>query len=123
MRRDSIDFHRLECGEDTMHTRLVNWALYVQVRGVRWQSPIWRLGKSNGRQWHEPRLKAIADALDGHKIEKAVAQLPAPHRDALRWFYVYRTHPTKARKALGVTEEGLSQLVRDGRTMLRNRGV
>lgn len=122
MKRDCIDFFAVEEPHLVMHDRLSNWARYVQVRGVHWQAPIWRLGKSNGRQWHEPEAKPLVDTLDGHAIEKAVGLLPIPHRDALRWFYVTKTGPARIRRLLGVNDVGLMRLCKDGRVMLINRG-
>lgn len=123
MQRDYIDFHIVPDGQLAMHDRLLNWSRWVRVNAPRWQAPIWRLGKSSARQWSEPPIADAVDTLDGHAVEKAVAALPAPHRDAIRWHYVFRTTPSHARRVLGVTNEGLQRLVVDGRSMLSNRGV
>ncbi|MEJ7932565.1 hypothetical protein WG922_21525 [Ramlibacter sp. AN1015] len=124
MRRDDfIDFHYVEPQQLAMHDRLLNWARYVRVKPILWQAPIWRLGKSKGRQWHEPTIAEPTDTLDGHAIEKAVAALPELHREAIRWHYVWRTTPAHARRVLGVTNEGLQRLVVDGRSMLTNRRI
>lgn len=126
MRRDDfVDFFLIDAPHLAIHDRLCNWARCVSVPrgGARWQSPIWKLGKSNGRQWHEPEMREPLDTLDGHVLEKAVAALPPPHRDALRWSYVVKDSPNKARRRMGVTERELAQLVAHGRMMLVNRGV
>lgn len=60
--------------------------------------------------------------LDAQAMEKTVAALPEKHRTAIRWHYVYPVQPFKVQKALGVTEQGLYGLVRDGRQMLMNKG-
>jgi hypothetical protein len=119
--RDYIDFHAVPDSQLAMHDRLLNWARWVRVSAPFWQAPIWRLGKSNSRQWHNPELREETDILDGQAMEKAVFALPDKHRDAVRWHYVHRTSPTQARKHLGVTNEGLQRLVIDGRSMLINR--
>ena len=121
MQRDYIDFHAVPDHQLGMHDRLLNWSRWVRVTVPGWQASIWRLGKSNTRQWHEPEMREETDILDGMAMEKAVFALPDKHRDAIRWHYVYRTSPTAARKHLGVTNEGLQRLVVDGRTMLINR--
>jgi DNA-directed RNA polymerase specialized sigma24 family protein len=121
MQRDYIDFHYVEPEQLGIHGRLLNWARYVRVQAPHWQAPIWRLGKSNSRQWHSPEAREDTDILDGHAMEKAVAALPEAHRDAIRWCYVWRTTPAQARRRLGVTSQGLQRLVCDGRTMLTNR--
>src|SRR5688572_19840232 len=114
MRRDNIDFFLVPETQMAIHLRLENWARYVAVRFPHWVSPMWRQGKSNGRQWHVPEPRPEVNTLDGHAIEKAVAALPWAHRDALRWAYVHRTNPSKPRRALGVTDNGLMELVRSG---------
>ena len=121
MKRENIDFFLIQESHQPIHARLENWQRYVQVRKPHWTSPMWRQGKSNGRQWHTPEVKPEVDTLDGHAIEKAVSSLPWAHRDALRWYYVHRTNPSRPRRALGVTDGGLMELVRAGRQMLINR--
>ena len=122
MIREYIDFHYVEPHQLAMHDRLLNWARYVRVRQIVWkQASIWRMGKSNTRQWHSPEPREETDTLDGHAIEKAVSALPDKHRDAIRWHYIWRTTPAHARQALGVTSDTLCRLVIDGRSMLINR--
>lgn len=116
-----IDFHIVPEHQLPMHERLLNWARWVRVAHPRWQSPIWRLGKSNSRQWHTPEVREETDILDAQRMEKAVGRLPEKHRAAVRWHYVFRTTPIQARRMLGVTNEGLQRLVIDGRTILGNR--
>lgn len=124
MKREDIDFHLVRDVNLPIHERLMNWARHVSVGRVHWQGPIWRLGKSNGRQWHQPAIQVPVDSLDGHRIEKAVSHLPEPHRDAIRWAYCFRhIQPFKVRRSLGVTERGLAMLIEDARSILRNRGV
>ncbi len=119
----AVDFFRIPGDQQAIHERLENWGRYVAVKRQYWVSPMWRQGRSGGRQWHVPELAQVVDTLDGHKIEKGVGMLPEPHREALRWSYVYKTHPSRPRRALGVTEGGLMRLISDGRRMLINRGV
>lgn len=121
MQRDFVDFHFVAPEQILMHDRLLNWSRWVRVTAPRWQASIWRMGKSNTRQWHAPEVREETDILDAQAMEKAVAKLPDKHRDAIRWSYVYRTTPMQARKRLGVTNEGLQRLVVDARTMLQNR--
>lgn len=123
MRRDFIDFHLVPHEQLVMHGRLLNWARYVKHKFPVHIAPIWRLGKSNARQWEAPEPEVPVDTLDGHAIEKAVCQLPEKHRMALKWHYVLRTDPAHARKILGLTNDGLQRHVNDARTMLHNRGV
>jgi hypothetical protein len=125
MKRDPlVDFFLVESHQLVIHARLNNWAAYVRDRPSRFVSPIWKLGKSGGRQWHEPKHGIPIDALDGHEVEKAMRHLPEKHRESLQWAYIYSFIPVhKVRKYFGVTEEGLMLLISQGRQMLVNRGV
>lgn len=123
MKRDSIDFFLVAPNQLEIHERLLNWARWVSVGRAPYQAPMWRQGKSSGRQWHVPVVRETVNTLDGLALEKAVGALPVPHREAIRWCYVYQTSPMQARRKLGVTAEGLMRLISDARLMLRNRGV
>ena len=108
MKRDFIDLHYIEPHQVAIHERLLNWERYVSVGKGRSQAPIWRLGKSNTRQWHVPEMRQETDSLDGMRLEKAISQMPEPYRGVLRWYYVWRTEPSKARRQFGLTMEGLT---------------
>jgi hypothetical protein len=123
MKREDIDFFVVEDHHLVIHERLNNWARYVKPGLPVAQAPIWRLGKSNTRQWHEPQGREEVNTIDGQRLEIAVRLLPVPHRDALRWMYVWRSHPAHARKVLKATNADVMRLVRDARSMLMNRGV
>jgi len=122
MKCESIDIFMVDERHAVIHYRLENWARWVKP-GIRgWpEASLWRMGKSNARQWHSPILNPTVDQLDGARMESAVRQLPQKNRDAIRWWYVYRYDAMKARRRLGQTLDGLMLLVRDGRTMLDNR--
>ena len=123
MKVQAIDFHYVEARHHAIDQRLREWARYVAVRQPSWVHPMWRKGRSNGRQWEAPVIRDEINILRAHETEKAVSALPDMHRSAIRWCYVYRTSPAKVIRDLGTTYEKLDQLVRDGRTMLINRGV
>lgn len=124
MRRDETDFFYVADGQLAIHNRLENWARYVDAKGITWQQgPIWKLGRSNRRQWDVPELRPPVDTLDGGKLEIAVRALPDPHMCALRWCYVYRGGALHAARRIGTTRAGLYELVRTGRQMLINRRV
>jgi DNA-directed RNA polymerase specialized sigma24 family protein len=116
-----IDFHAVEPGHLAIHDRLGNWSRWVQVRRMHWMSPIFKMGKSNGRQWDVPDLQPAMDPLDGLAIEKLVSALPVKHRAAIRWSYVYKWSPIQEARSLAVSMDGLEALVRTGRIMLTNR--
>lgn len=117
------DFHYVPSEHKAIDARLCNWADYVRVKFPSWVSPIWKLGKSNGRQWHAPEFRAACDVLDGNRLEIAVRALPEIHRDVIRWAYVHRYAEQRFRKQHGLTRDGLAQLLKDGRQMLINRRV
>lgn len=119
--RTHVDFHSVDVEHVEIDRRLRNWASWVQVRGMHWMSPIWKLGKSNGRQWDAPDHRPAVDTLDAVAIEKHVSALPEKQRAAIRWAYVYRHSPSKEARALAVSMEGLQALCRSGRVMLINR--
>ena len=124
MKRDAIDFVDFNCIEDdVMHARLINWARYVRDRPNMWPiQPMFRNVKTS-RQWDiAPHIRVGIDELDGLQVEKTIRTLPDKSRDALRWYYVYSSITLlKMRRYLGLTNEGLNQALRDGRTMLRNK--
>ena len=117
------DFHFIPDEQKAIDARLENWASWVRVKSPSWVSPIWKLGKSNGRQWAQPEFRPECDTLDGMVMEKAVYMLPHIHRDSLRWFYVYCYGEQKFRREAGLTRDGLVQVLKDARQMLINRRV
>lgn len=120
MKTNSVDYFRVESHHEAIHDRLTNWASWVTVRQPSWVSPIWKLGKSNGRQWHTPEHRQSCDILDAQVMEKAVYRLPIKYRAAIRWCYVWRYGELKFRREHGLTPDGLMRLLVDGRSMLMN---
>jgi len=121
MKTKTVDFHHVEEHHKDMDKRLHNWARWVKHRAPSWVSPMFRQARSNAWQWHTPEVRETCDVLDAQKLEKEIGKLPAKHREAIRWHYVFPVAPYKMQKALGVTERGLFDLVRDWRQMLSNR--
>ena len=122
MKRDAIDFHVIPDGQQAIHARLENWARWVTVRHHGWATaPMFRMYQSKARQWHAPDIQEPIDTLDAALLEKAVSALPEKHREAVRWWYVYRRDPVAMARNLGVSKQGLADLVEAGRTLLANR--
>lgn len=121
--KPQIDFHAVEAKHAQIDARLRNWAEWVRPRRPSWISPMFRMARSNSRQWHSPEVGVQIDSLDAQAMEKAVFGLPPPHRDAVRWSYVICCRPAIACRALAVSMDGLHLLVRDGRQMLHNRSA
>ena len=82
---------------------------------------MWRNSRTS-RQWEvSPYIGVPVNTLDAVLVEKAVYALPEKHREAVRWWYVYRRDPVAMARNLGVSKQGLADLVEAGRTMLKNR--
>jgi hypothetical protein len=120
MKTKSVDFHHVEDKHGAIHGRLLNWALWLRPHTVGSITPMFRQAKSNAWQWHTPELRETCDTLDAMRLEKAMRYLPKKNRAAIKWCYIERKEPFKMRKVLGVTDQGLFDLVSDGRTMLCN---
>ncbi len=120
----TVDFFFVEPKHYGIHERLENWARWCEGRRHGWMaSPMFRLPRSNSRQWHAPELRSKLNELDGQALEKAVYALPELNRDALRWNYVGRSSPAPICRMLGTNYAGLAIYIRDGRQMLINRGA
>jgi DNA-directed RNA polymerase specialized sigma24 family protein len=120
-RDDFVDFFAVEAHQTAIHKRLENWAQWCFSRGGSSASPMFRLYQTPDHWSREVGIPV--DYQDAAKIAKGVAMLPQMHREALQWNYVTGGSPSKARRQLGVTSDGLMKLIRDGRQMLLNRGV
>lgn len=124
MKRDAIDMHAVPEHQRYIHERLVNWARWVEVRPHYAISPMFKIMgyRSNSRQWHAPELRPTIDLLDALKLEKTMRHLPEKNRAALQWHYLYPfILPWRACRFLGVSQEGLRQLVVNARQMVSNK--
>jgi len=120
--RDFVDFNHVSDDHKAIHERLENWRRWVTVRPHGWQTaPMFRMYQSKARQWEAPVIQRPINTLDAMLLEKAVFQLPEKQRDAIRWSYVYCGNPAGMAQRLGVSKQGLADLVASGRTMLVNR--
>jgi len=118
-----VDYNHVQDRHQAIHARLENWRRWVIVRPHGWQvAPMFRMYQSKARQWEaSPRIGTPVDTLDAVLVEKAIYALPEKHREAVRWWYVYRRDPVAMARSLGVSKQGLADLVEAGRTMLNNR--
>lgn len=120
--KETVDYCYVNPEHEAIHARLENWARWVRVRPNGWQThPMFRMYQSKARQWEAPVIQNPVDTLDAVLVEKAVALLPVKHREAIRWSYVYGRDPVAMARTLGVSKQGLADLVDAGRTILRNR--
>mgnify|MGYP006393552631 FL=1 len=118
----TVDYNYVKPEHEAVHERLSNWARWVRVRPHGWQTaPMFRMYQSRARQWEAPVIQNPVDTLDAVLVEKAVSALPEKHRAAVRWSYVHCGNPVGMARTLGVSKQGLADLVGSGRTMLKNR--
>ena len=117
----SVDFDRVPDTHEAMHKRLQNWAQWVRPRDSSAKNvhPMWRQFVAS-RVWDDRTVRSSLDTLDALAIEKAVSALPEKQRFAVRWRYVYSGHPGRAARFVGVTQQGLADLILDGTQMLIN---
>ena len=123
MKRDSIDFHQVPQHQREMDNRLANWARWCMGSYRPETNALARLlAPTAASRGHYILTGAPpVDTKDAGKIAKGVAELPEKHRLAVSWHYIRPVNPSRARKQLGVTLDGLQRLVIDGRQMLINR--
>lgn len=113
-----IDFFNIPPHQEAIHDRLENWARWVKPGQGAAVCPMFRMAKSNSRQWHSPEIRPTCNTLDAVEVEKSIRKLPKPHMTALRWYYVHRTGERKARQELSITRQALHELVIEARGML-----
>ena len=118
-----IDLNHIPARHDAINLRLEEWARWVRVKPAAWaMQPMFRMYRAP-KQWESDLHVPIAiNSLDAHEMERAVSFLPDKNRTAIRWSYVFPNIPVNVvRQELGVTREGLAELMNDGRSMLINR--
>lgn len=119
---ETVDYNHVAAHHEAIHARLVNWERWVRVRPQGWFThPMFRHFRAS-KQWEaSPHISTLVNTIDAALMEKAVYALPEKHREAVRWWYVYRRDPVAMARNLGVSKQGLADLVDSGRTMLNNR--
>lgn len=126
--RQYVDFNVIPEAHGEIHGRLLNWASWCRPRhdsGYGDTSPMFRMYRSTARARREygATTHVSVNKIEAQAMEKAVQALPQKHRAAIRWSYVDRKHPAAEAAGLGVSLQGLADLVRDARQMLVNRGA
>jgi hypothetical protein len=120
MKRDDVDLFLVPDRQVPTHIRLENWAMWVRPYYPAGICPMFRMAKSNSRQWHVPELRPTCDTKDAMLVEKTIRKLPEKHLAVIRWYYVTRTPELRIRKALGLTKQDLNAMVIDARQMVGN---
>lgn len=102
-----------------IHSRLVNWARWGATRRYSAVCPMFRLVRHPRREVSE--VREAVDTLDALRVEKAVAQLPEPYAQALRWWYVRQSPLASFRREMGLSQQGVWLLCNKARSMLQSR--
>lgn len=123
MAREYVDFGTVPERQAAMHERLRNWATWVRPRQHAVVHPMFRGYRPSGI-WGGFGASQQCDQLDAQRMEKAVVQLPAEHRSAIQWWYVFSiVAPMRVARSIGCSLPTLARYVVDGRTMLINRSI
>lgn len=113
-----VDLNHIPNDQKAIHDRLVNWARWAKPRQSFKTSPMFRWVKPS-QQWEwVPTQSRPVDTADAQAMEQEVRQLPPQQRAALIWFYINPGSPKHTARKMGVTVEGLSALVNQGRMLL-----
>ena len=120
--QETVDYNHVPEHHQAIHERLDNWARWVKVRPHGWAThPMWRQSLTS-KQWDTvANISMPVNTLDAVLVEKAVSALPEKHRAAVRWSYVHAGNPVAMARTLGVSKQGLADLVDAGRSMLKNK--
>ena len=121
MKRDAVDFHRIDPAHTKIDARLWNWKLWCNGNPRSIIQPMFMLYRADD---YERELSGVViDRLDAQKMQNGVSALPDNHRAAITWHYVAPCSPMRIARALGETLQGLGALVTSGRQMLINRRI
>jgi DNA-directed RNA polymerase specialized sigma24 family protein len=120
MEMKTTDFNHIEPHQAAIHERLLNWSRWVSVRPHSRVHPMFAKYRP-AQHWDPKEMREACDTLDAQALEKVIGGLPPDHAFALRWCYVWRMSVGDARRAIGVSTEGLHRYLRDGRQFVINR--
>ena len=101
--------------QKAIHQRLDNWARWVKPGRGCAVSPMFRMAKSNSRQWHMPEIRPTCDTRDAQHIERVIRKLPETHALLIRWWYVWQYPELKIRRQLNVSRDQLLKSVIEAR--------
>lgn len=124
MRREpDVDFHAVPDAHLGIHAKLEQWARWVRVRPQGWQvAPMFRQYRSHSWQWESPQPRPTVNIPEALAMEEAVRWLIPAQRDAIRWVYVACDSPVRMARQLGVSKQGLLELITAGRAELLRKG-
>lgn len=118
MKRD-VDFAHVPSHQHEVDERLINWARWCRPNHRASVLPMFRLYKPY--LYPERGASSPIDSKEAVEVQKCMAYLPEKHRYAVGWCYVIRSNPARAARDLGVSTQGLMDLINQGRDMVKNR--
>lgn len=118
-----IDYNAVAPRHTEVNQRLNDWARWVRDKPAGANvSPMFRMYRSKRQYDTEPHIPVPLITEECLEVERAVSGTPEPYRTALRWYYVWPWVPNnKVRQHLGMTRQGLFDLITSGRDMVQNR--
>jgi DNA-directed RNA polymerase specialized sigma24 family protein len=118
----AIDFHAVLPQHYKIDGRLRNWGIWCNSTAAASSAPMFRLAAPTVSARRERQSNSTnVDRSDAVRIALAVTALPEKHAAALNWCYVKPVGPQRAASSIGVSVEGLAELLTQGRQMLVNR--
>lgn len=126
--RPQVDFASVPPSQWAMHDRLLNWAKWARgsSRFDRMPgTPMFGLYRSSDarREYGATETSVPIDNRDATRIQVGVSALPDKHRRALHWCYLHPKNATSMARELGLSLQGMAQMIKDARTTMINRGV
>jgi hypothetical protein len=115
-----VDFNRVDPQQVEIHERLENWAKWQRGGHPGNVHPMFRHYRARNAE-SAPSASAEVDGLDAVAVQKVMKDIPQRHRIAVQWCYVQRGSHVKPCELLGVSKQGLFELIVQGRTMVVNR--
>jgi hypothetical protein len=109
-----------------MDRRLKNWAAACRGGDKRTgaAAPMFMFYRSSeAKREYGAETSVPVDRSDAIAVGKGISFLPEKHRKAIDWFYLHPRNPSGKARELGLTLQGLSEHVVEGRQILINRGV
>ena len=121
MKMDDIDLiYRVMPEHEAIHARLENWANWSKDR-FRFQhcaSAEWRYKSPPNDDDRMPRV--LWDSLDAIAMHRVICDLPYKHRMMLNMWYITKPPIQVVRRKLGITRDGVSDVLRQARQMCIN---
>ena len=114
-----VDFSHVPSNQYEIHDRLLNWAKWARGGNSRNVHPMFRQYRND--YWEPTPSVTYADTVDALAVQKTMTHIPERYRLAVQWFYIARSNPMPVCRHLGVSKQGLADLVIDGRTMVKDQ--